>query len=177
MSDFYGFLKSYATLLSAAFGGILLTLISQLSGIAPPFPGVVQITATYQILILIIVYQMFYRKKRAAASAAIITSAIMFVVLTVIYLLSFYSLTFIDTDGAREFKGLRCTAEAASRFAGECPLLSQKAIELAGNIRSDLWTDFGLAAAGTLVLSLWLAFFASVCFAIAVFVNFSRQKA
>jgi hypothetical protein len=177
MSDFYGFLRSYTTLLSAAFGGILLTLISQLSGIAPPFPGVVQITATYQILVLIVVYQLFYRKKRATASAAIVAASIIFVALTFIYLLSFYSLTFIDTDGTREFKGLRCTVEAASRYAGECPLLSQRAIELAGNIRSDLWTDFGIAAASTLVLSLWLAFFASVCFAIAVFVNFSRQQA
>lgn len=174
---FSEFIKQYSTVLVVAFGGALLTLASQFSGLTPPWPeGIVQITAVYQLLVLIVVYQIFDKPHRRQATLAVLLSISIFTLFTFLYLFARYALTFIDSDGSRELKGLECTIAAFRTYGEACPLLDQAAIANAGNIQTDLWTDVGLAASGSILLLLWLIFFTSVAFAIASFVNFQRDQ-
>lgn len=177
LEDFGELIRGYKGVLAATLGGALLALISEFSGIVPPFPeGVVQITAIFQLLILIVVFQIIDKRSKKFVDRHIIISLIIFVFILLTYLLILNIFTYSDPDGEIKLKGLICTDRAQLYFEGACLFISDAQVTASGGIEGDIWTDLGRDLAGMIVLVLWLVMFSSVSYAVAVFANFQRKR-
>ncbi len=175
MARFEDFTKDYLALIGAGVAATALVLVTALADLSPPWPpGIAQLTAIAQLVVLIVVFLHYRGAENAKITTVVKWGAASSSVFTLIYLMLFSLLIFEMPNGENSLRGLECKDIIYEIYGGSCPFLTREEISEGGYSAEKFWTTRGILVSRILMLVCWLGMFLSLVWTFASFAV--RQK-